>query len=150
MVVVSPLWRGPDNIHGLVLDRRSYRRGQITVQTPTGTAVSGVWYRPSPEERVVKSCNKLPASLGTSFSILHFQKKAESSVERSPSPSTRIKARFPTPSPPPSYHPLTFTISVRYSNPCSENVVSSSLLFTIIDHNLTAWILCTCNHTTTA
>ncbi len=33
---MSPLWRGPGNIYGLVLDGKSYR------QTLTATAVSGV------------------------------------------------------------------------------------------------------------
>ncbi len=39
---MSPLWRGPGNIHGFILDGKSYRQGQATSQTPTVTAVSGV------------------------------------------------------------------------------------------------------------
>ncbi len=41
-MVVSPLWRAPDNIHGFILDGKSYRQGLATAQTPTVTAVSGV------------------------------------------------------------------------------------------------------------
>ncbi len=41
-MVVSPLWRGPGNIHGFVLDGKSYRQGLASAQTPTVTAVSGV------------------------------------------------------------------------------------------------------------
>ncbi len=41
-MVVSPLWRGPGNVHGFVLDGKSYRQGEATAQTPTVTAVSGV------------------------------------------------------------------------------------------------------------
>ncbi len=43
MVVVSPLWRGPSNIHGFVLDEKSYRQGWATAaQTPFVPASSGV------------------------------------------------------------------------------------------------------------
>ncbi len=41
-MVVSPLWRGLGNIHGFVLDVKSYRQGKATAQTPTVTAVFGV------------------------------------------------------------------------------------------------------------
>ncbi len=41
-MLVSPLWRGPGNMHGFVLDGKSYRQGKATAQTPTVTAVSGV------------------------------------------------------------------------------------------------------------
>ncbi len=41
-MLVSPLWRGPGNIHGFVLDGRSYRQGEAAAQTPTVTGVSGV------------------------------------------------------------------------------------------------------------
>ncbi len=41
-MVVSPLWRGPGNTHGFLLDGESYRLGQATAQTLTEPAVSGV------------------------------------------------------------------------------------------------------------
>ncbi len=41
-MIVSALWRGPRNIHGFILDGKSYRQGSATVQTPTATAVSAV------------------------------------------------------------------------------------------------------------
>ncbi len=41
-MVLSPLWRGPDNIHGFILHRQSYRQGRATAQAPTVSAVSGV------------------------------------------------------------------------------------------------------------
>ncbi len=31
-VVVSPLWRSPNNIHGFILDGKSYRQIQATAQ----------------------------------------------------------------------------------------------------------------------
>ncbi len=31
-MVVSPLWRGPGNIHGFVLDGKSYGQGWATAQ----------------------------------------------------------------------------------------------------------------------
>ncbi len=33
-MLVSPLWRGPGNIHGFILDGKSYRQGWATAQTP--------------------------------------------------------------------------------------------------------------------
>ncbi len=33
-MVVGLLWRGPGNIHGFVLDGKSYRQGLTTAQTP--------------------------------------------------------------------------------------------------------------------
>ncbi len=50
-MVVSPLWRGPGNIHGFILDEKSYRQGQATAQTPTDdnsvdfTHVQPLFYR---------------------------------------------------------------------------------------------------------
>ncbi len=41
-MVVSPLWRGPGNIHNFVLDGKSYRQEWPTAQTPNELAVSGV------------------------------------------------------------------------------------------------------------
>ncbi len=41
-MVVSPLWCGPGNIHGFVLNGKPYRQGQAAAQTPTMTAVSSV------------------------------------------------------------------------------------------------------------
>ncbi len=41
-MVVNPLWRGPGNIHGFVLDGKSYPQRQSTAQAPTVTTVSGV------------------------------------------------------------------------------------------------------------
>ncbi len=41
-MVVSPLWRGPGNIHGFILEGKSYRQEQATAQTLTVTAVFGV------------------------------------------------------------------------------------------------------------
>ncbi len=38
----AKLWRVPGNIHGFVLDGKSYRQGKATAQTPTVTAGSGV------------------------------------------------------------------------------------------------------------
>ncbi len=39
---VSPLWRGPGDIHGFVLDGQSYRPEWATAQTLTEPAISGV------------------------------------------------------------------------------------------------------------
>ncbi len=39
-MVVSPLWRGPGDIHGFVLDGKSYQQGKATDQTTTMSAVS--------------------------------------------------------------------------------------------------------------
>ncbi len=41
-MVVGPLWRGPGNIHGHILELKSNRQGKVTAQTPTVPAVSGV------------------------------------------------------------------------------------------------------------
>ncbi len=41
-MVVSPLWCGPGNIHGFILDGKSYRQGKATAQTPIVPAVSGM------------------------------------------------------------------------------------------------------------
>ncbi len=41
-MVVSPLWRGPGNIHGFILGGKSYRQGQATAQRTIEPAVSGV------------------------------------------------------------------------------------------------------------
>ncbi len=41
-MVVSPLWRGPGNIHGFVLDGKSYRQGRSTPQAPIEPAVADV------------------------------------------------------------------------------------------------------------
>ncbi len=38
----NPQWRGPDNIHGFVLDGKSYRQGWATAQTLNASAVLGV------------------------------------------------------------------------------------------------------------
>ncbi len=42
LVVVSPLWRGPGNVHDFILDGKSYRQGYATAQTPTVPAASGL------------------------------------------------------------------------------------------------------------
>ncbi len=42
LVVVSPLWLGPGNVHDFILDGKSYRQGKATAQAPTVPAVSGV------------------------------------------------------------------------------------------------------------
>ncbi len=34
-MIVSPLWRGPDNIHGFILDGPSYQKGKTTAQGPS-------------------------------------------------------------------------------------------------------------------
>ncbi len=39
-MAVSPLWRGPVNIHGFVLDGKYYRQEWATSQTPSVPAVS--------------------------------------------------------------------------------------------------------------
>ncbi len=41
-MVGGPLWRGPGNIHGFVLDGKYNRQGKAIAQTPTVTTVSGV------------------------------------------------------------------------------------------------------------
>ncbi len=41
-MVVSPLVRGPGNIHGFDLDGKSYGKVKATAQTPTVTTVSAV------------------------------------------------------------------------------------------------------------
>ncbi len=41
-MVVSPLWPGPDNIHGFALEGKSYRQGWATNQIPTVPAVYAV------------------------------------------------------------------------------------------------------------
>ncbi len=41
-MVVSPLWRGPSNIHGFILDGKSYQQGKTTDQTQNVPAFSGV------------------------------------------------------------------------------------------------------------
>ncbi len=47
-VVVSPLFRGPGNIHGFNLDGKSYRQRKATAQTLTVPTVSGVRIRTTP------------------------------------------------------------------------------------------------------
>ncbi len=37
---VNPLWRGPGNIHGFILDGKSYRLGWATAKTTTVPTVS--------------------------------------------------------------------------------------------------------------
>ncbi len=39
---MSLLWRGTGNIHGFVLDGKSYPSGLVSAQTPNETVVSGV------------------------------------------------------------------------------------------------------------
>ncbi len=41
-MVVSSMWRGPGNIHGFILDGKSYRQGWATVQTLNERAFSSV------------------------------------------------------------------------------------------------------------
>ncbi len=41
-MALSPLWRGPNNIHRFLLDEQSYLSGWATAQTPSGTAVNVV------------------------------------------------------------------------------------------------------------
>ncbi len=59
-MVVSPLWRGPGNIHGFVLDGKSYRQEQVTAQTPTVTAVSGVRIT----ALLLRTCNRTTIACG--------------------------------------------------------------------------------------
>ncbi len=41
-MLLDPLWRGPGNILGFILDGKSYRQGKATAQTTTLPTISSV------------------------------------------------------------------------------------------------------------
>ncbi len=59
-MVVSPLRRGPGNIHGFIRDGKSYRQGQATAQTPTVPAVSGAMIT----TLLLRTCNRTTIAFG--------------------------------------------------------------------------------------
>ncbi len=124
-------WRQPfqhfSSLRGLrghpfkVLQGASHRRRR-------GSAFS-VW--------VVKYWNKLAASVVTAPSVNVFKKRLEKVwTEVFPHLTHRLSTHLPISlSPiPPSHHPLTVTMSICYSTPCSIYVVSPGPLWPTVYH----------------
>ncbi len=70
-MVVSPLCRGPGNIHGFILDGKSCRQEQATTQTPTVTTVSGVRVT----TLLLRTCNLTTIACGRWSLVTHYVKK---------------------------------------------------------------------------
>ncbi len=59
-MVVIPLWSGLGNIHGFILDGKTFRQGKNTAQTPTVAAVSGVRIT----TLILRKCNLTTIAVG--------------------------------------------------------------------------------------